>query len=58
MSWTLFIEIGIFALLMGIVAWALFVPPRHLRKADKIQKDKKENDESENKGENKDKNKK
>ena len=30
MSWTLFIEVGIFALLMGIVAWALFVPPRHL----------------------------
>jgi len=32
MSWTLFLEVGIFALLMGIVAWALFVPPRHLRK--------------------------
>jgi hypothetical protein len=35
MSWTLFIEFGIFALLMGIVAWALFVPPRHLRKTKK-----------------------
>ena len=53
MSWTLFIEIGIFALLMGIVAWALFVPPRHLRKADKSQKEKNKNDEGENKGENK-----
>jgi len=53
MSWTLFIEIGIFALLMGIVAWALFVPPRQLRKANKSQKEKNKNDEGENKGENK-----
>jgi hypothetical protein len=35
MSWTLFIEVGIFAFLMGIVAWALFVPPRHLRETKK-----------------------
>jgi hypothetical protein len=44
MSWTFFIEVGIFALLMGIVAWALFVPPRHPNKAMNSQKDKK-NDE-------------
>jgi hypothetical protein len=32
MSWTLFLEVGIFALLMGIVAWAIFVPPRGFRR--------------------------
>jgi hypothetical protein len=48
MSWTLFIEIGIFALLMGIVAWALFVPPRNLRKT--MSKTKKNKEETGNKG--------
>ena len=52
MSWTLFLEVGIFALLMGIVAWALFVPPRHLRgdrrKTKKSDEYKEKNDEGVN----------
>ena len=48
MSWTLFLEVGIFALLMGIVAWALFVPPRHLRKAKNKAKKSEEDEEKKN----------
>jgi hypothetical protein len=45
MSWTLFLEVGIFALLMGIVAWALFVPPRNRRNVRKSEEDEKKKDE-------------